>query len=571
MKKKRSLTYVFGISLGITLATVVAAMVLLILASVYINYTQLQRDNRTTLSVMENNLQTEMQMVSDTVRNIYLEDVNYSTLALTDYSGSQKVGAMYDLQNIIRNAVPPFGAILIFDRDGDVSMYSYGNEYPPENIPSRLKFNETYREYIYSADPETFAKWHFTVVDSRPLLSDTYRLGDLYVSAFIDLHYGAQYYNKTLASGLQQIVFHNGEDILTGGDYLRSENISREDIVRENSGFFDRLLSGYIIQNIEVGDIDSGICLCGIFQFSYLWGYSWVFIVIAFAVALLIAIMFVINFRNLKKMTLYPLQQIAAATECLENKKTVEFPTDVPGNIEELQKINGALDGLLRQKIQLDEENIRKEREIDHARLQYYQLQTRSHFFVNCLKSLYSMLENKEYERMQRMILAFSSHLRYIFQDNLLLVTLKAELEEVNDYYNIVQMDRSMPILLSKSVDEKLLEYKVPPLLVQTFLENSVKYNGKQEILRCSVEIDEIELEDNRMMRIRFCDDGAGYTKEMLEKLNQSEKGIYEKDHVGISNLKRRIELIYGKGYQAAFFNLPSGGACSLICIPLKK
>lgn len=52
------------------------------------------------------------------------------------------------------------------------------------------------------------------------------------------------------------------------------------------------------------------------------------------------------------------------------------------------------------------------------------------------------MLELHEYEKMQRMILAFSNYLRYIFHDNLKVVPLKYELEEVNDYYNIILMDR---------------------------------------------------------------------------------------------------------------------------------
>lgn len=63
------------------------------------------------------------------------------------------------------------------------------------------------------------------------------------------------------------------------------------------------------------------------------------------------------------------------------------------------------------------------------------------------------MLELHEYEKMQRMILAFSNHLRYIFHDNLKVVPLKYELEEVNDYYNIILMDRSKPILLMQQND----------------------------------------------------------------------------------------------------------------------
>ena len=44
----------------------------------------------------------------------------------------------------------------------------------------------------------------------------------------------------------------------------------------------------------------------------------------------------------------------------------------------------------------------------------------------------------------------------------------------------------------------------------------------------------------------------------------------YEDYHVGITNLKKRIELIYGTNYYITFYNEPAGGACTLIYLPLE-
>jgi len=65
-------------------------------------------------------------------------------------------------------------------------------------------------------------------------------------------------------------------------------------------------------------------------------------------------------------------------------------------------------------------------------------------------------------------------------------------------------------------------------------------------------------------------DNGVGYSKEVLKKLSDADEQ-FEQHHVGISNLRRRMKLIYHDDYQVAFFNVLGGGACSLIYLPIRK
>ena len=60
----------------------------------------------------------------------------------------------------------------------------------------------------------------------------------------------------------------------------------------------------------------------------------------------------------------------------------------------------------------------------------------------------------------------------------------------------------------------------------------------------------------------------VGYSQEILKKINSNDGDVYEDFHVGISNLKKRVELIYKSGFSFAFYNEPDGGACSLIYLP---
>ena len=303
---------------------------------------------------------------------------------------------------------------------------------------------------------------------------------------------------------------------------------------------------------------------------DYMGDFAKVSILVFVLAAFVTCIIIVYTFYSFHKILLYPLDQINAATKHLEQNDPASFLSDSHSNIIEYQNINNALSNLIEQKITLTNEKQAEAFEKDHARLQYYQMQTRSHFFINCLKSLYNMLESKEYEKMQRMIIAFSNHLRYIFHDNLKLVTLQSELAEVNDYYNIILLDRVSPFILNTQVDETLLPYRVPSLIIQTFLENTAKYNRESgSLLIFDIKIERAELNGKPVMQIMLSDNGTGYDQETLDRLNSSENDLFARKHVGISNLKRRIALIYKTDYQFAFYNKPAGGACGLLYLPL--
>ncbi|MGV2686400.1 hypothetical protein GNF82_19070, partial [Clostridium perfringens] len=131
------------------------------------------------------------------------------------------------------------------------------------------------------------------------------------------------------------------------------------------------------------------------------------------------------------------------------------------------------------------------------AELQHLQLQIRPHFFLNCLKSLYGMAQQQSYERIQHMILAISNHLRYNFKDNLQLVSLQQELDHVLNYIRIQQIAHHVPPLCEYSVDSALKDFTIPPLPIQAFVENSIKYATKpNEQLRVAIKAILLESDD---------------------------------------------------------------------------
>lgn len=510
-------------------------------------------------------LQSEMSAVSSFAQKVCYADNSFQLLTMKSLKDSDKVVLQYNVTEMLKRHVAPYECIFIFNKERSISMYAYGSSFSSNGSQYIYQLKENLRDYWFDQEPSQFNTWMTFQDEHHSVLMKTLKVNDIYVCTTIDLNKLdlIKYSDSNYAS--LSYGFFNSEKILTNTDNISDMGISVDDL---NNTVSTPIFTNYYIKTSPIEGTD--IHIYCIFTSNYMWSFARISVLAFILIAFITCAIIIYIFYSFKNILLYPIDQINAATKYLEQNDSSPFLKNKDSNIIEYQNINNALANLIDQKISLNNEKQLEAFEKDHARLQYYHLQTRSHFFINCLKSLYNMLEYGEYEKMQRMIIAFSNHLRYVFHDNLKLVTLESELNEVNDYYNIILLDRVTPMIINSEVDTQLHKYQVPSLLIQTFLENTAKYSKQSDsLIIFNIKISLDALEDVPVMQIHLSDNGIGYTPEMLERLNSSENDLFAKKHVGISNLKHRIALIYKSNYQFAFYNNPSGGACALIYLPL--
>ena len=269
-----------------------------------------------------------------------------------------------------------------------------------------------------------------------------------------------------------------------------------------------------------------------------------------------------------KQTLLYPVELLVDHVSRIQHRETEPAvpPHAKPfQNIEEYRQLNDAIESQLDKISQLREQKYQQEQEANWARLQYYQLQINPHFYLNCLNTISMLIDRGNTVAAGDMIRDLSSHFRYVFQDQRQFVSLGEELAEVRSLCNIYSLRAGMPILLNEEVEPRYLNIQIPPLTLQTFVENSVKHRDDSgRILNIIIRHEQL----NDCTKIYIKDNGNGYTEEELENFNRPvDRFIYQSDHVGIDNFKFRMKLLYQDKASFAFYNSPVGGAVCEITI----
>ncbi len=114
--------------------------------------------------------------------------------------------------------------------------------------------------------------------------------------------------------------------------------------------------------------------------------------------------------------------------------------------------------------------------EAREAQLQALTAQLNPHFLFNCLNSIRALIvENPS--RAASMVTGLADLLRYsLSSDRQHTVTLAQELDIVDEYINLERVRFEERLRTEQAIDPAALTARVPPMLVQTLVENAVKH-----------------------------------------------------------------------------------------------
>lgn len=338
--------------------------------------------------------------------------------------------------------------------------------------------------------------------------------------------------------------------------------IAKKEGKRGSTGF----LSPYLIRDysLKYGDFQIRIIAN-----SGLINQTFIFQVILIFVTLIVSGVIIYLLYYVRRGILKPIRYF------MDNLASFQLTGNLKGynryaEFEEAEKLFHTLgEKIEKLKIDIYEEKLQKQR----IELDYLQLQIKPHFYINCLNNIYSMAQIKKWKEIQDLAIYVSNYLRYIFRRGMDPVLLRDELELVKNYLEIQKILYHRSLEYKIRADEEAFLCEIPPLLIQTFVENSIKYTMDLDtVVVITVSASVTRYVDTDWMILEVQDTGKGYDEERLKKLNGGEFGEGEGGRqVGIWNAYQRLKLLYGEGADIKFCNHIRGGACVRIQIPREK
>ena len=267
----------------------------------------------------------------------------------------------------------------------------------------------------------------------------------------------------------------------------------------------------------------------------------------------------------LRRMIIRPLGRLQAAMQNIEEDH-IEYRMEAPESAAEFEYIrstfNDMADEIQNLRIQAYEREIEKLRiEADNIRLQIS-----PHMLMNSLNMIYNLSLSRNNKVIQQFTLCLSDYFRYSLTRHEDTVPISEELKFVESYLNVQKVRFPGRFVYVYDIPEEIMEVQIPPLLIQNFVENTIKYGLKMD--------DEIEIiltvtADEERISISIDDTGAGMSPEVLENLRSGE-AFEDKNgrHIGIWNCRRRLAMLYGGRAVLTITSAPNEGTQVHIELP---
>ena len=166
--------------------------------------------------------------------------------------------------------------------------------------------------------------------------------------------------------------------------------------------------------------------------------------------------------------------------------------------------------------------------------LKYLRSQLNPHFLFNGLNTVYSYIDTENWEARDMMV-QFSDLLRYnLYEADVDLIDLAKEIKQLENYVALQKARSNDNIQIELNINFENAFIKIAPLIFMPFVENAFKYVTRED-----------QVENCIMINLRQEGTLINFKCE-----NTYEEVDLQPGGIGLSNVLRRLELLYHDSYQ---------------------
>ena len=520
---------------------------------------RLTENNQTRLTMFESFLEEDLKNVEYFMSDMIANDGGFNALRypLSYVDSYLQVQQLQEKFESVMKTIDSISAFCIISPKSNITNgpfrknVSYDEK---ENIKTYLN------QLVKEKGDGAITDWRVQQIGEKYYFLKIMGLGGVYSSCIIDV--GNVSTIEEIGSENSYLVFEENGEILSYQEQMKELGI------RVQEGKTSYLTGSRRDQFVVMSYSEIlNCCLMLVEPYRGIWSMESLPLIMLL-LSVFFAILLLRCYRMLKRDFLNPLEQMVETMEQIGDDG-LESRLCVRNQVKEYKKMESTFNAMMDRIKELKILAYVRLIQAQQTELQYYQIQIRPHFFLNCMKNLYAMTAARKYAQMQEMILTLSEYLRAVLKDHDMIVPLGKELDSVRSYVKLQQMSSARPPEYEEDVSPQLMQFGIPPMSLLTFVENSFKYEKSGEgamqiLIKARLFLDGEE----KFVNITIMDNGKGFPEEVLEILNDPEKRM-PGEHMGINNVEQRFSLVYQKPCSFVYSNM--NGACVDIFIPFEE
>jgi LytS/YehU family sensor histidine kinase len=205
---------------------------------------------------------------------------------------------------------------------------------------------------------------------------------------------------------------------------------------------------------------------------------------------------------------------------------------------------------------------LRYEAKINEIRLNHLKSQLNPHFIFNALNSVRALVD-EDPAKAKSAITQISNMLRFsLMMDKKQVIDLADELATVKDYLALESIRFEERLQVEYQIEDGSYAYKIPPMMLQTIVENAIKHGISNLVKGGLIEIKCREgLQDELYIQVK---NSGQYAPLPVGKQR-------DEDGHGIDNTQQRLSLLYGNLASFRIFNSGDQFVITEIKIPKQR
>lgn len=266
-------------------------------------------------------------------------------------------------------------------------------------------------------------------------------------------------------------------------------------------------------------------------------------------------------FCSLSRALFAPLSQLVSCMKAVQaGNLSVQIPIHADNEIGDISRCFNHMTSELSSSI----DRIARERALKQvSELRSFESQINPHFIYNTLASIRYLVLSGSTASADTAILSLIRFLQSMLSTKTPYVTLSTECAHLSNYVDIEQLIFNHALQYTCSVDEQVSDCLIGHFLLQPLLENAILHGLKPKPSDWRLSVTAVSVSESEL-EVRVQDNGVGFDVKNMSGLLDSRSPR----HVGISNVRKRVQLIYGPGYDVVFDSQIGAGTTCILRLP---